>query len=101
MIKTGGENVSSQEVEGVLTKHPKVMQAAVIGVPDAKWMEAVSAFIVPKPGMDITEDEIVAFCKDKMAGFKVPKHIIIRQSLPTSATGKILKHVIRDEYIKK
>ena len=101
MIKTGGENVSSQEVEGVLTKHPKVMQAAVIGVPDAKWIEAVSAFIVPKPGMDITEDEIVAFCKDKMAGFKVPKHIVIRQSLPTSATGKILKRVIRDEYIKK
>jgi len=101
MIKSGGENVSSQEVEGMITRHPKVMQAAVLGLPDLKWIEAVTAFIVPRPGETPTEEEIIVFCKDNMAGFKVPKRVIIMTALPTSATGKILKRVLREQNSEK
>ena len=101
MIKSGGENVSSQEVEGMITKHPKVAQAAVLGLPDPKWIEAVTAFVVVRPGVTLTEEEIIAFCKDSMAGYKAPKRVIIMASLPTSATGKILKRVLREQYSEK
>jgi len=101
MIKSGGENVSSQEVEGMITKHPKVAQAAVLGLPDPKWIEAVTAFVVARPGVTLTEEEIITFCKDSMAGYKAPKRVIIMASLPTSATGKILKRVLREQYSEK
>jgi fatty-acyl-CoA synthase len=101
MIKSGGENVSSQEVEGMIAKHPKVIQAAVLGLPDPKWIEAVTAFIVPRAGEACTEEEIITFCKGNMAVYKVPKRVIIMTSLPTSATGKILKRVLREQYSEK
>ena len=101
MIKSGGENVSSQEVEAMIGKYPKVAQVAVVGLPDDKWMEAVAAFIVPRPGEPPTEDEIIAYCKENMARYKVPKHVIIQTALPTSATGKILKRVLREQYSEK
>jgi len=97
MIKTGGENVSSQEVEGILLRNPKVAMAAVIGIPDPYWIEAVAAFIVPRPGAEVREDEIIAFCKENMAGFKAPKKVFIRPALPMTASGKILKREIRRE----
>ncbi len=98
MIKTGGENVSSQEVEGVLLRNPKITMAAVIGIPDPYWIEAVAAFVIPKPGVDLSEDEVIAFCKEQMAGYKVPKKVFIKTVLPMTATGKILKREIRKEF---
>jgi fatty-acyl-CoA synthase len=101
MIKTGGENVSSQEVEGLLLRHPKIAMAAVIGLPDPYWMEVVAADIVLKPGAEVTEEDVIAFCKQNMAGYKVPKKIFFRSSLPMTASGKILKRELRIEHAKK
>jgi fatty-acyl-CoA synthase len=101
MIKTGGENVSSQEVEGLLLRHPKLAMAAVIGLPDPYWMELVTAIVVPKPGMDVTPEEIIAFSKENMAGYKVPKKVFVRPALPMTASGKILKRELRLEFADK
>ncbi len=98
VIKTGGENVSSQEVEGILYRHEKILQAAVIGLPHEYWGEVVSAVIVPKPGMAITEEEIIAYCKNNLAGYKVPKKIIVIEKMPMSPTGKILKRLLKEEF---
>jgi fatty-acyl-CoA synthase len=101
MIKTGGENVSSQEVEGFLMRHPKVAMVAVLGLPDPYWMEVVSAFVVPRPGVQLSEEEIISFSKENMAGYKVPKKVFIKHQLPMTATGKILKRALREEYSKE
>ncbi len=100
MIKSGGENVSSQEVEGLLLKHPKVAQAAVIGMPDPHWTEAVTAFVVKRPNEEVTEQDIIAFAKENMAGYKVPKKVIFMPQLPMTPTGKILKREIKDGFLK-
>ena len=101
MIKTGGENVSSQEVEGALLRHPKLAAVAVIGLPDPYWMELVTAVVVPKPGMEVTPEEIIAFSKEAMAGYKVPKKVFVRPALPMTASGKILKRELRREYAEE
>lgn len=101
MIKSGGENVSSLEVEGALMRHPKVAAAAVIGLPDEYWGEAVSAVIVPRPGQSVTPEEVVAFCKEQLAGYKVPKKVFLVDSLPMTASGKVLKRQLRDQYVGK
>jgi len=97
MIKSAGENVSSQEVEGVIYKHEKVMQVAVVGMPDEYWTEAVTACVVPYPEMELTEDEIISFCKKTLAGYKVPKRVVILEmkDLPVLPSGKILKRQLR------
>ena len=97
IIKTGGENVSSQEVEAFLYKHPKVADAAVIGMPDPVWSEAVTAIIVPMPGQTVDEKEIIDFCKQSLAKYKVPKNILFVEALPRNPSGKILKNVLRKE----
>ena len=97
IIKTGGENVSSQEVEAFLYKHPKVADAAVVGMPDPVWSEAVTAVIVPKPGQTIDEKEMIDFCKQAMAAYKVPKNIFFIEALPRNPSGKVLKNVLRKE----
>lgn len=96
IIISGGENISSVEVESVLYMHPAVMEVAVVGVPDEKWGEVPKAFIVTKPGMHPTMEEIVNFCRENMARFKVPKHIEFSE-LPKTATGKILKYELRNK----
>ena len=101
MIKTGGENVSTQEVEAMLFKHPQVADVAVIGLPDPVWSEAVTAVIVPRPGQTADEKEIIAFCKKEMAGYKVPKRVIFVDALPRNPSGKILKNVLRKKYEKE
>ena len=101
MIKRGGENVSSQEVEGMIMKHPKGMQAAVIGMPDPEWIGEVTAFAVPRPGGITAEEEIIAFCQERMAGYKVPKSVIFKRSLPMTPSGKMLKRLIWEEYAQK
>jgi fatty-acyl-CoA synthase len=100
IIKTGGENVSSQEVEAMILRHPKVAQAAVIAIPDARWIEAVAAWVVLKPNQTATEQDIIGFCKENLAGYKVPKKIVFAAALPVSPTGKILKRKIKEEHLK-
>jgi acyl-CoA synthetase (AMP-forming)/AMP-acid ligase II len=97
MIITGGENVYSVEVEGVLFEHPAVLDAAIIGLPDETWGEAVCAIIVPKEGAVINEEELKSFCRQKLAGYKVPRRIFIEQQLPRNASGKILKYQLRQK----
>jgi acyl-CoA synthetase (AMP-forming)/AMP-acid ligase II len=97
MIITGGENVYSVEVEGVLFEHPWVLDAAIIGLPDDTWGEAVCAIIVLKEGAVIDEEELKAFCRQKLAGFKVPRRIFIEEQLPRNASGKILKYQLRQK----
>jgi fatty-acyl-CoA synthase len=101
MIKTGGENVASKEVEEAVFKHEKVMQAAVIGTPHEYWMEAVTAVVVPYPGMEVTEEEIITHCKEHLAGYKVPKRVIIVNEMPVSPSGKILKRLLKEEILHK
>ena len=97
MILVGGFNVYPREVEDILFTHPKVALAAVVGVPDAKSGEAVKAFIQLKPGETCTEAEVLEFCKANMAGYKRPKTIEFRDSIPVSNVGKVLRRVLRDE----
>jgi fatty-acyl-CoA synthase len=98
MIKTGGENVASREVEEVLYQHPAVEEVAVIGLPDPKWIEIVAAVIVPKQGKTIDEQQIIAHCKDRLAGFKCPKKIVILDRLPKNPSGKILKRELKEQF---
>ncbi|MAF49831.1 MAG: long-chain-fatty-acid--CoA ligase [Rhodospirillales bacterium] len=99
MVITGGENVASIEVENVISAHPSVAMCAVIGVPDEKWGEKVHAVVVPQPGAELSEAEIIAHCKERMAGFKCPRSADIRsQPLPLSGSGKILKRELRESY---
>lgn len=98
MIKTGGVNVSSREVEEFLYTIDGVSEVAVIGVPDPYWIEAVTAVIVPKTGASLDTDAILAGCKDNLSRFKVPKHVVLAEALPKNPSGKILKRELRDAY---
>ncbi|UFJ42597.1 acyl-CoA synthetase [Brevibacillus humidisoli] len=98
MIKSGGENVASREVEEIIYQNPKVSEVAVIGVPHPYWIEAVTAVVVPKAGESLTADEILAFCKERISSFKAPKYAIIADQLPRNPSGKILKRELRERY---
>ena len=98
MILTGGENVYSTEVENILYMHPAILECAVVGVPDQKWGEVIKGIVVVKPGQKVTEQEIIQFCKDKMAHYKAPKSIDFIKSLPKTGSGKIHKKGLRDKY---
>ncbi len=95
VIISGGENISSVEVEGMLLRHPAVMEVAIVGLPDEKWGEAPHAFVVLKSGQSTTEEELRTFVRDHMAHFKVPKTFTFVTELPKTATGKIQKYVLR------
>lgn len=95
MINTGGENVSSREVEEILYGHPAVSEVAVVGVADAKWIEAVCAVVVRRDGATVTADDLIGFARKRIAPFKVPKQIVFLDSLPKNPTGKILKRELR------
>ncbi len=97
MILTGGENVYSSEVENVLYTHPHVLEAAVIGVPDAHWGEAVKACVVLKDGCSATEEEIIAYCRKDLAGYKTPKSVDFLEALPKTGSGKIFKKGLRSQ----
>ena len=96
IIISGGENISSLEVEGVLHQHPAVLLAAVVALPDSKWGEIPCAVLELKPGASTTPEELEAFCRSKIAGFKIPGRFIF-QELPKTATGKIQKFMLREE----
>jgi len=98
VIITGSENVYSSEVEAALYKHPAVYEAAVVGIPDEKWGEAVFAVIVTAPGQTLTKDEVIAHCRQHIGGFKIPRRMAFVDELPKSAMGKILKNELRRIY---
>jgi len=95
MIKTGGENVASREVEETIYGLPQVSEAAVIGLAHPKWVEAVVAVVVAKPGHALTPDDVMQHCAEKLAAFKVPKGVVFVDSLPKNPSGKLLKRELR------
>ena len=98
MIISGGENVSSIEVEDALFSHPQVEEVAVIGIPDEKWGELVMALVVRSAGAAVTEAELIAYTKTRLAGYKCPKQIEFRDVLARTATGKLQKFKLREPY---
>jgi acyl-CoA synthetase (AMP-forming)/AMP-acid ligase II len=98
VIITGGENVSSIEVEDCLFSHPAVSEVAVIGVPSEKWGETIKALVVLSPGTHVTEAELIAHCKERLAGYKAPTSVEFREAIPRTATGKIQKFKLREPY---
>jgi len=98
LIISGGENIYPREIEEVLYTHPAVLEAAVIGVPDDKWGEAVKAYISLRQGATATETEIIDFCKQNLASYKKPKTVEFLNEIPKNASGKIVKTVLRDKY---
>jgi acyl-CoA synthetase (AMP-forming)/AMP-acid ligase II len=99
MIVSGGENVYCTEVEDALYTHPAVLEATVFGVPDEQWGEAVQAVVVLRDGKQVDQAELTAHCKERIAGYKVPKGIDFRaDALPKSGPGKVLKRVLREPY---
>jgi acyl-CoA synthetase (AMP-forming)/AMP-acid ligase II len=101
MIISGGSNIYPREIEEILYKHPAIAEAAVIGLPDEKWGEAVVAIVVLRDGYDASEAEIIDYTKDHIASFKKPKKVLFTTSLPKSGYGKILKRELRDRYINR
>jgi acyl-CoA synthetase (AMP-forming)/AMP-acid ligase II len=98
IIITGGENVNSIEVEDVLFSHPAVAEVAIIGVPSEKWGETIKALVVLAPGESVTEAELIAHCKERLAGYKAPTSVEFRTEIPRTATGKIQKFKLREPY---
>ncbi len=101
MIIAGGYNIYPAEIDGVIFGHPKVQDVMCVGIPDDYRGETLKAFIVPKPGETITEEEIITFCRQKLAAYKVPKLVEFRSELPRSSIGKALRRVLREEEIAK
>ena len=100
MLNPGGQNVYSKEVEDVVMLHPAVMEAAVIGVDHPEWGESVKAVVSLKPSMSATPEEIIEFCRDKLARFKCPRYVQIIDAIPHNPAGKIVKPEIRKLYGK-
>jgi fatty-acyl-CoA synthase len=98
VIITGGENVSSIEVEDCLFSHPAVAEVAVIGVPSEKWGETIKALVVLAPGQSADEAELIAHCKKRLAGYKAPTSVELREAIPRTATGKVQKFKLREQY---
>jgi long-chain acyl-CoA synthetase len=97
MIITGGENVYSVEVERALAQHPSVNSVAVVGAPDERWGEKVVAFVTTVQDSQVSVDELIRHCRSLIAGYKVPKEILVRATLPTTPSGKIQKAILRDQ----
>ena len=98
MIKTGGENVASREVEETIYRLPAVSEVAVVASSDPRWVEAVTAVIVVKEGMELDEAAVIAHCRERLAHFKCPKRVIFTDNLPRNPSGKILKRNLRTLY---
>jgi fatty-acyl-CoA synthase len=101
MLIRGGENVYPREIEEHLFQHPAVAIAQVFGVPDPKYGEEVCAWIVLRPGASATEEEIIAFCRDRLAHYKAPRHVRFRDEVPMTVTGKAQKYLMRAAMIEE
>jgi len=95
MIISGGENIYPREIEELLCRHPRIQDAAVVGVPDPLWGESVKAFIVLRSGETMQEKEVIEYCKAHLASYKKPKSVCFVPSLPRNPSGKVLKKVLR------
>jgi acyl-CoA synthetase (AMP-forming)/AMP-acid ligase II len=95
MIISGGENISSKEVEEVICRHPAVQEVAVIGIPDEEWGESIKAIVALKPGMIATEEEIIGLCMRSLSSFKKPKSVEFMDELPKNPAGKVLKSELK------
>ena len=98
VIISGGENVSSIEVEDALMSNPAVKEVAVIGIPDEKWGELITALVVVAEGEQVTEEELIAHCRGRIAGYKIPKRVEFRAELLRTATGKLQKYKLREPF---
>jgi acyl-CoA synthetase (AMP-forming)/AMP-acid ligase II len=96
MVKSGGISIYPLEIESVLYNHPGILEAAVIGVPDRDWGEAVKAVVVLKPASMVTVEELISFCKERLSGYKVPKTVELRDSLPHTEVGKVNKVKLKE-----
>ena len=100
MIISGGENIYPREIEEILYTHPSIIEAAIIGIPDDQWGEAVKAFVVVKEGENVSEQEIIDFCTEKLASYKKPKSVEFLEILPRNPAGKVLKKELKEKYWK-
>ncbi|MFP6614964.1 MAG: AMP-binding protein, partial [Candidatus Hydrogenedentota bacterium] len=101
MIIRGGENIYPAEIENFLMSHPDILEVQVAGLPDIKYVEQVSAWIIPKPGVTLTVDDVKAFCKEKIAHYKIPHYVTLLDEFPLTVTGKIQKFKLRDMGIEE
>jgi acyl-CoA synthetase (AMP-forming)/AMP-acid ligase II len=101
MVKSGGISIYPLEIESVIYSHPDILEAAVIGVPDPEWGEAVKALVVVKPGFQLSSEELIGFCKERLSPYKVPKSVEFRVSLPHTEIGKINKVKLRELIIRE
>ena len=99
MFISGGENVYPVEVESVMAAHPAIREVAVIGVPDSRWGEVGRAFVVLEPDKAISENELAQYCETCLARYKIPKTFVTVDALPRTASGKVMKHILRDEFL--
>ena len=98
MIISGGENIYPAEIERVLVEHPALRDVAVIGVPDAQWGEVAKAVVVLEPGATLDPNELLAWCRERLGGYKVPRTVDVLPELPRNPTGKVLKRELRKPY---
>jgi long-chain acyl-CoA synthetase len=98
MVISGGVNVYPAEIEDVLHRHPGILDVAVFGVPDEEWGERVHAAVQLRPGATLTAPEIIAFARERLAGYKVPREVSFHRDFPRDAAGKLVKRVLRDPY---
>jgi len=98
VVKSGGENISTIRVEAVVMSHPAIQKVAVVGLPHERWSEAVTGIAILRPGFSVTQEELLAFCRERLAGFESPKGFIFVEALPETTGGKVLKYVLRDRY---
>ena len=95
MFVVGGFNAYPAEIEQVVARHPGVSEVAVVGVPDARLGEVGRAYVIPRPGATVEQDEVIAWCRERMANYKVPRSVVVVESLPRNASGKVLKFELR------
>jgi fatty-acyl-CoA synthase/long-chain acyl-CoA synthetase len=100
MIISGGMNIYPAEIEDALEHHPDVMDVAVFGIPSEEWGESVHAIVVPRPGSHLTPQDVIAYARDHMAGYKVPRSVDFIDEIPRTGSGKILKRELREPYWK-
>jgi acyl-CoA synthetase (AMP-forming)/AMP-acid ligase II len=98
MIISGGENIYPAEIESVIFGHPKVADVAIIGMPDKEWGESAKAVVVPKKDFQVTPEEIIEYCRGKIAKYKIPKAVVFTDALPRNAAGKVLKRILREKF---
>jgi long-chain acyl-CoA synthetase len=101
MIIAGGFNIYPRDIDEVLYEHPKIADAVAIGIPDTYRGETVKVFVVLRPGETLTEEEVIAHCRDRLAAYKVPRHVEFRQELPKTIVGKVLRKELRAEELSR